>query len=342
MKDLILSLSIFLSTIFFSLATIMGQSNEDTTGYHMIAAVYAIICVFTLLFYGSGNKQRTSRTNAFSILILATIFVIGFLSGSTDNSYYLQFIVFGIPAALVGIYYGKQGCIAPLVKWLDFFFIIIAISIFVSFPKYYALRLAGEVYYSQILSYEGSFVLLLDLYLLADKNRSQHFSFTNWKLYKGLCIIILPLLLLVIILSGGRGGFITLLVGLFVFLFCHKVSKQKILGYLIGIVIITLILSPLVLKQLGPSLGNFATESFERISSYVSGGELDLSQTSGRDGILKKAFVLIGNKPLLGYGLFDYIKALGTYPHNIFVEWLLQGGLLLFFVGVIIKSNSPP
>ena len=336
MKDLILALSIFISTIFFSLSTIMGQSTEDTSGYHMIAAVYAVICVLTLLISGQVNKKRASGNTVFSILILTTILFSGFLSGATDNSYYLQFVVFGIPSALVGMYYGRQGSVAYFVKWLDIFFIIIAISIFISFPQFYASRLVGEMYYSQTLSYEASFVLLLDLYLLADKNRSQHFVFTNKKLYKGLCIIIMPLLFLVIVLSGGRGGFITLLVGLLVFPFCHKVPSKKIFGYLLGIVILSLILSPFILKLLGPSVSNFASESFGRIFSYISGGKIDLSQTSGRDEILKKAFVLIDNKPILGYGLFNYIKALGTYPHNIFVEWLLQGGLLLFSVGMII------
>ena len=336
MKDLILSLSIFISTIFFSLATIMGQSTEDTSGYHLIAAVYAVICVFTLLISGTGRRSRTNGSNVFSYFILGFILIAGFISGATDNSYYQQFIVFGIPAALVGMYYGKKGSVDPLVKWFDIYFLIIAISIFVSFPQYYASRLVGEQGYSQTLSYEASFVLLMDVYLLSDKNRSLHFGFTNSKLYRWISIIIIPLLVLAIVLSGGRGGFITLIVGLLVYLISYKGSKRKLLGYLFGIVLIVLVLTPIVLKVLGPTVTDFASESFGRIFSYMSDGKLDLSQTSGRDEILKKAFALIDNEPLLGYGLFNYVKALGTYPHNIFVEWLLQGGILFFIVAMAI------
>lgn len=328
MKDFILSMSIFISTIFFSVSTILGQSTEDTSGYHIIAAAYAVVCVITLLLSTSKGKFQTSNT--FSIFIIAVIILSGLVSGETDNSYYQQFIVFSIPAALVGIHYGRNDCLNLMVKWLDLYCIVIAVSLLVSFPQYYASRILGDVYYDQTLSYEAAFAALLDLFLIVDTDRTRHFRFTNNIIYKTLSIVLIPILVLCIVLSGGRGGFITLIVGVILFLFTHKYSKKKILKGAFGITLIVIFLFPIILNLLGPNVTDFASESFGRIFSYISGGKIDVSQTSGRDEILKKAFELIGREPLSGYGFFSYTPFLGTYPHNIFVEWLLQGGILLF------------
>ena len=334
MKDLILSLSIFTSTIFFSISTILGQNPEDTSGYHLFAAGYAVVCVFVLWIESQRYRKRMKVSNILSLFVLFVIVTIGLFSDSTNNTYFQQYIVFSIPAALVGMYYGSKQDVSLLIKWLDVYFIIITISVFVSFPQYYSSRLFGEELYSQKLSYESAFVLLLNVFLLADTNRSRHFNFTNTKLYRAFAIIIIPLLLFIIILSGGRGGFLTLLFGFIVFLYANKRKRRHVFRYIIVVTAIIFVAYLVAMQTLDPTVYDFASESFGRIFSYISDGKIDMSQTSGRDEILTKAFSLIKSKPILGYGFFNYINSLGTYPHNIFVEWLLQGGILFFVFSV--------
>ena len=222
MKDLILSLSIFISTLFFSITTILGRELKDTYGYHIVVMVYAVLCVALLLIERIWKQTKYSGSNIMSLLVLFLIVVIGLVSESAGNTYFQQYIVFGIPAALVGMYYGSKNDISSLVKWFDVFCIIITISIFVSFPRYYNSRLLGDQYYSQKISYETAFAILLDIFLIKDPNRSRHFAFTNNKLYHAISIIILPILVLILVLSGGRGGFLTFLIGIIV--------KKKVLS----------------------------------------------------------------------------------------------------------------
>jgi O-antigen ligase len=66
----------------------------------------------------------------------------------------------------------------------------------------------------------------------------------------------------------------------------------------------------------------------DRLFSYISSEGLDMSQTSNRDSVFETAMVFISDSPLWGYGLFGYYDVLGYYPHNLFLEILLQGGAI--------------
>ena len=54
--------------------------------------------------------------------------------------------------------------------------------------------------------------------------------------------------------------------------------------------------------------------------------------TSGRDEIYSDALGFIADRPVYGYGLYAYLFKMEMFPHNIFLEILLQGGLLFLTV----------
>ena len=76
--------------------------------------------------------------------------------------------------------------------------------------------------------------------------------------------------------------------------------------------------------------------SLERVFSYLTPNGIDMSQTSGRDHVYRDAIELIKQSPIIGYGIFGFFKVYGSYPHNFFLEILLQGGILLLFAILII------
>ena len=58
-----------------------------------------------------------------------------------------------------------------------------------------------------------------------------------------------------------------------------------------------------------------------------------MSKTSNRDILYEESIKLIKKKPLIGYGFLDYLNQTGFgYPHNFFLEVLLQGGLLFLII----------
>jgi O-antigen ligase len=248
------------------------------------------------------------------------------------NAYFRRFIVFSIPAALIGIEYGGRRSIAGMIKWLDVFYLIMLLSLVFSLPSFYASLASAEIYYSQTVSYNAAIVLLFSLFLLDKKNNSIRFHFTHSPVYRAFLVASIPLMLYLVIISGGRGGFITLLVGFLVFVYIQGSSQKKTLFLLAVIgILITLFFQ----NRISASSGELLSRSIGRIFSYISNGQIDLSETSGRDLILYNAVNLIIEKPIWGYGLFDYLSHLGTYPHNVFIEWLLQGGVILFLFTIV-------
>ncbi len=62
------------------------------------------------------------------------------------------------------------------------------------------------------------------------------------------------------------------------------------------------------------------------LTSFFNGSIL---QSSGRDGIRDAAINMILEKPWMGWGVGGEVHMLGTYPHNLFIELLLDFGILL-------------
>ena len=95
----------------------------------------------------------------------------------------------------------------------------------------------------------------------------------------------------------------------------------------------------LVLGKLSDGFLSLLDNNFERITSLFDHGGINTSASSGRDEIWKDAWVLISERPILGYGLFSYLSHI-NWPHNIFLEVLLQGGFVLFLVLITILLLS--
>lgn len=81
------------------------------------------------------------------------------------------------------------------------------------------------------------------------------------------------------------------------------------------------------------SIGNYVLRFFAQngyysrtIESFFNGSIL---QSSGRTAIQDKSFDMIMQKPIVGWGVGGEVQLLDTYPHNIFIELLLNFGILL-------------
>ena len=105
------------------------------------------------------------------------------------------------------------------------------------------------------------------------------------------------------------------------------------------ILIVSVGLLGFVLGKLSDGFLTLLSGNFERITSLVDNGSINASASSGRDEIWKDAWKLISDSPILGYGLFSYLSKI-MWPHNMFLEVLLQGGfvLLVFFVLVLLLA----
>ena len=138
-------------------------------------------------------------------------------------------------------------------------------------------------------------------------------------------LVVAPLAVLLVFLSGSRGAMLALFVGLFVFLFLRRwdrrVVRSMMLVVLIGLV------------ALATQVGRFAVVMFQE--RFVVQLLMERYFTN-RDTLLLDGVTAGVQHPVGGLGLagFAQLGSKGTYPHNMFVEAFVEGGA----IGLVVLS----
>ena len=340
MKDLIFLVAIFASFIYFAFISILGLDPEESSA-GMTYKVYCIIVfLLSIITYISSFSIKHINSKQFvSFLIIFIYIVTGLLSGYANDKSWLVLVAFCLPATCIAVYYAERKTIYKMVKWLDLLIVFFAVSLFFSVTKLYVNILDGTSYYSQQLSYLAAYCFIIDLFLIVFGSNFQRFCFFETKPYKIISLLLLPYFLLIQFFAGGRGAVGTLVAGIIAIIYIYKKNYSHIkLNYTRAVLILVGCASLLSLWAPRDTSEMF-TENIGRAFSFFS-SDMDMyDKTSGRDEVYRAALDMISEKPIIGYGLFGYkdkpysFSKIG-YPHNIFLEVLLQGGMcfLLIFV----------
>ena len=342
MKHFIFAYSLFASLLFFSFSAIFGYNYAGDT----VSSTYRYYCIITFIivlftFIMNYSKQIIASNNLPVFLIAIVYLLAGLISGFWTDKSYLCLVAFCIPAICVGVYYGNKGGIDDIVKWLDVFLWIITIALLFLSIKLSVSMSLGYIYYSQTLSYNAAMAFLLDLYLLAYGKKYPRFQIFKSRLFKILSFVFLPIYLVIILFSGGRGGFVTMIMGLIIYIFTS--SRKKTRGNVIlGVFLLLMIYgSFLLINRVGSiDFQSSLQKNGMRVFSYVTSEGIDMTETSGRDFVYKKTIQLAEEHPF-GCGLFSYKKVFQPvvgqpYPHNLFLEWLIQGGVVFLLLWSVI------
>ena len=143
--------------------------------------------------------------------------------------------------------------------------------------------------------------------------------------------------LLLTIVCGSRGPLICIAAAV-VILYISKWREKKALAFRFISILILLILGLTVLVVGLPVLSNGLMVLLRR--SNLSGRAIQMllsgtiTDDSGRSDIYDIAFNMIRNGGLFGYGFYGDRYIIGRtwhygYPHNIFLEWMIQFGPIL-------------
>jgi O-antigen ligase len=167
-----------------------------------------------------------------------------------------------------------------------------------------------------------------------------------WK-RSGRSLVFIPIIAfsaVMIVLSGSRGGLLSVLVAALVFAVCERLPLRR---FIIGMLAIGGVLFVVILNT---SIGRMAIElAQERIVGEVlSGNGGDGVYWSGRDELYAAAIDLGAERPLVGTGLggFEALTAFvetdtataNTYPHNLILELFCETGIVgvLLFVALVV------
>ena len=287
------------------------------------------------------NTNKLSR--AFPFYVLLIYIITGVLQGYTDHRLFLQMVCFSVPATCIALNMKRRGELAEVMKLMDFLLPVFAVSFIFMVRNIYASSLENTGSYNQNASYMIAYCFLIVVFLLLSNKSYPKFRFLDKKWYTVFKIILLPYFVVLSFFGGGRGAFITILVGSVVAFWInrkHFSSKMIIKVGLLLVVAVGVIV--IALGKLSDEFLSLLSENFERITSLVDNGSINTNASSGRDDIWKAAWKLIIDNPVLGYGLFSFLSKI-IWPHNIFLEVLLQGGfffLTIFLTILLLAFNK--
>ena len=327
---------------YMSTTVILGAHYRDEEGAGLLYKFYMGL-LFILGFYPILKKIYYNKLTNKATLPLLIIFVyvgLGYVHIPSDTSFFLYLICFAIPAICVALNIDQDEGLKGIMKWLDVFLPLFAIAFIFMIKNIMIIKLEGEhMAYGQSTSYFSAFCFVIDVFLLR-YNHYPKFRIAEKKSYKFLKIVLLPYFVIICLFSGGRGAAVLILI---VILYNINVLKKFLSIYFwkfVAAFFLLLIIATIGLYRLSPDYFDLFVSNFDRISALFSDGGINTSASSGRDNIWIDAINLWGESPLLGYGLFSYMNVFYVRPHNIFIEILLQGGLILLVVFCYILIRS--
>lgn len=237
--------------------------------------------------------------------------------------FFLYFLMISMPGLLLGLTFEEKnglGRLADMSKVADWLIILLTAGVFVyEFMNYgmgFSNRALSGVTYQQV-SYMGALAFGLNCASLLQGKKNKLRIFKG-PLYTGIQLFMLVIQLGCVVVSGGRGGFA--LVCVYGVLSMIHLMRQS------GTRVSRLLFIPMALLAIGLmhgfgliDLSSLAdTRGFERIFTFKD----------NRSEVMVPAISLISEHFLFGYGVGGYIPYLGNYPHNIFLEVLLNWGVV--------------
>ena len=328
-------LIVFFSETFFAVYAVLGltyEGSETSSSYHVYIAVIVTVTVLSALRsilaggLNLGHFFLMFLVGAVVILFLLNV-ALGGAEAQSGNSFRL-WIFLGIPALLAGIAASKTDQLKnasllfePLMLLFSAAAFVYAIGNFTSGVD--VTGLGGATY--QTASYLSALAFGINTYHLLFGDNHRRWAFTKTRSYILLSMSLLPLQVASCLLTGGRGGFVLILVYVIV-LTAVAIIHSGISR--IGLGLAALTFGTVAIFAIAPTLLNneFGSRVLGRVFSYVGAEGINWDGTSGRGNMYEEALLAIREAPVAGYGLFSW--GMDGYPHNFFLEVLLNGGLL--------------
>ena len=347
-KEYLIVMGLFKAELFFSIAALFGfvyLGSESSSIYIVLMTSVGILNIgFGLL---EIIRSKRIKIKEMALLFGFPVFVlISFIVGRISNGsaialqqrQFNSFLAFSLPSLFIGMYIARKN--------IDLFIPVCLImvlitagsisSILIPFLLGSGFTVMGGASY-QTASYYTSFAFGLNLYILVHKKKHLKFVPKRFPAISIVQILLLMLQAIMVIIPGGRGAFVLMITYLF-FVAFRFANKRNVLNIIYTIVIFAI--SLISLQQLFPHLMNNSIfqSGFNRATAFIGqGGALNWEGSSGRLPIYLESIEVFKESPIIGYGLYGYLNKIsyGGYPHNFFLEVLLQGGLIYLSIWIV-------
>lgn len=285
---------------------------------NIVAVVFVVTCVI-IIFKGGITKIPMQTMVLAMFLLAAHVISLAFHYSDIGNRYFVGFLVYGFTILILPLQHMDYKKIFQIVQAIG----VMVLPFYLNYNYGYTITSIGEfddgdlmTMSYRILPYPISALCSL----LQNKKRIT-------KVISAFVFLSYSILLLGM---GARGAIISIVffAALF-FLFARRKNKNSILNSIVTIVALLLIIifysDIIVWLHDFLSIHNLYSRTIDRMySMLVSGGDMSSGRLDfyliGMDEFLSSPF--IGN----GIGAFDNFS--GTFPHNIIIQLMVEGGLL--------------
>ena len=340
MREFIYALTLVSSFLVPTMMSLLGSNDVYEDGQHSSALIAfkmltGTLTIVLVLINIRRNYKRVYTLFYWLPVILIIVYLLEYMFIPVEAHElalkgFLIFLVYSVPNILLGVDVAHGDEIQKMFKHVYYLVLFISSGIVLSIPKSLATGsvVLGGTHY-QAISYISAFCYGVILYVLLFKPDYIHRVFLG-KIFSIISIVFLILLTVNVFISGGRGGALLLIANTFVLFFLYFKQKKMLLkGVLlfVGVLVSFIVLLFFVISS-NDELSTLFDYGFDRAFSYISdSGGIDMDETSNRDVWYGRAFDHISESPLYGYGFFKSY-GLFLYPHNIFLEVMLDGGAL--------------
>lgn len=335
-----LMLALLLTANFVSIF-LASLGNFINDGLIPIIFFSALGVSYLMALFTKQSIKLNKRTILF-LFYITSIFMFTFVFRGLNTSardYFIQFLAYGIITYLLSILPYRVSIIIRSVMLIGIIVITNPIGFleFISISESAFGRVNMGASYAILPSVMASII---------------HFFFyrnlKNW--LNALGYLANVYLLFLLITQGSRGAVLSVLLLIFLVVFIKiskKINKNKSLLYplifSIGFMVLIFILFNLdwILLQVYSLLQGAGYEIAAIIKTYnllVNEGILGI--LNGRDVIYINSLELFNKSPIWGHGVGVYADIYGSWPHNIFLQTMIEGGLLFAVpIGVLVALS---
>lgn len=323
----------FSYSLYYIFMSLLGLT-PSSAGLRLFCAAICAIVLLLLISERYIEKQEL-QTFFFIGCFIGLMYVTRYFYGYVDGQYngaILSFCVRAVPSMLIAILISRQNMIDYMIKWVQPFAIIYTIATFLaSFSR----DTSSLVY--QSLSYYAMFAYGITVFLFLNRERMREEEIVSFKgMYMNIVYSVMMFMQIYsMLVGGGRGAFILFIVYTAVFLLYlvrdWKLAVYTILGIFVLYIIFKLSNISALFEQAGFLKGT------ERLLSFFS--TTTNLQEDDRSHIYTIAYQIFQQSPIWGGGIGSVFYRLGSYSHNIFLDILIDAGILGLVVAIFIFAR---
>lgn len=339
-----------------------GQTYEGREGsasyitYLIASSVPVYVFLLRHLFKNRFISIPHLLVISLPVILLATFLadqVFGRTQSSTSQHFTLA-LLFACPAAVAGLIAAQPPITAKLAIAAEPIMLVFTSAVILAAINTLGggvdRGIGGATY--QTAAYVGAVAYTYNLYYILFGQNLLRFRLFRTRPYFIMSCILLPIQGFAVLVAGGRGAFI--LVGIGTLILIVLAVRPRRLKALTRLAVLLILALPILAWAIPIFRSNPLTEALlGRVFAYVGEDGIDWDGTSGRDRVYSEAFAYLDESPVFGYGIFSW--GMDTYPHNVFLELMLNGGIIytaswlvlmlwsLFkLVSILRRSEYPP